>query len=145
MTSSDTDRIEAESHPPASDAKRILLVEDDRFQRKAVEAALRERGFTVRVAVDGEEALRALAEGEAPDLVLLDLIMPKVSGFEVLRRLKQDPATARIPVIVLSNLGQKGDVERATEAGAVAYLVKAKVTLRELVGRVEAVLDREPV
>ena len=128
---------------PAPEAKRILLVEDDRFQRKAVEAALRERGFAVRTAVDGEEALRVLAEAGCPDLVLLDLIMPKVSGFEVLRRLKQDPATARVPVIVLSNLGQKGDVERASEGGAMAYLVKAKVTLRELVERVVAALGPE--
>ena len=142
MASSDGNRVGSENDAPGAGARRILLIEDDRFQRKAVEAALRERGFVVRVAVDGEEALRVLAEGESPDLVLLDLIMPKVSGFEVLRRLKQEPATSRIPVIVLSNLGQKGDVERATEAGAIAYLVKAKVTLRGLVGRVESALDR---
>jgi two-component system alkaline phosphatase synthesis response regulator PhoP len=122
--------------------KRILLVEDDRFQRTAVEAALRQQGFDVRIAVDGEEALRLLSEAERPDLVLLDLIMPKVSGFEVLRRLKQDPATSGIPVLVLSNLGQKGDVEQATQAGAAAYLVKAKVTLRELVDRVKATLHQ---
>ena len=121
-------------------AKRILLVEDDRFQRTAVEAALRQQGFDIMIAVDGEEALRLLAQADRPDLVLLDLIMPKVSGFEVLRRLKQDPATSHIPVVVLSNLGQKGDVEQAVEAGATAYLVKAKVTLRELVERVKAAL-----
>jgi CheY-like chemotaxis protein len=128
--------------PGNAEAKRILLVEDDRFQRKAVEAALRERGFDVQVAIDGEEALRLVAEGERPDLVLLDLIMPKVSGFEVLRRLKEGGATARVPVIVLSNLGQRGDFERAIEGGAAAYLVKAKVTLRELVQRVAAALEQ---
>ena len=133
--------------PPAQPAqgKRILLVEDDRFQRKAAEAALRQHGFDVQVAVDGEEALRILAEARCPDLVLLDLIMPKVSGFEVLRRLREDPATARVPVIVLSNLGQRRDVDQAMAAGATGYLVKAKVTLKELVRRVTAALDGEGV
>jgi len=128
---------------PSVPGKRILLVEDDRFQRKAAEATLRQHGFDVRVAVDGEEALQILAEAACPDLVLLDLIMPKVSGFEVLRRLREDPATARIPVIVLSNLGQRSDVDQATAAGATGYLVKAKVTLKELVRRVTAALDGE--
>ena len=120
--------------------RRILLVEDDRFQRKAAEAKLRARGFDVVLAEDGEEALQALAGPVRPDLVLLDLIMPKLSGFEVLRRLKEDPATAGIPVIVLSNLGQKSDIERATAAGAVDYLVKATASLRDLIARVEATL-----
>ena len=119
---------------------RILLAEDDRFLRKAAEATLRQNGFVVLAAVDGEEALR-LARAEAPDLVLLDLIMPKVQGFEVLRTLKQDPATAGIPVIVLSNLGQDSDVQRALEAGAAAYLIKANLPLHDLVLRVRATLE----
>ncbi|HLE44285.1 MAG TPA: response regulator [Methylomirabilota bacterium] len=119
---------------------RILLAEDDRFLRKAAEATLRQNGFTVLTAVDGEEALR-LARAEAPDLVLLDLIMPKMQGFEVLRTLKQDPATAGIPVIVLSNLGQDSDVQRALEAGAAAYLIKANLPLHDLVLRVRATLE----
>jgi two-component system phosphate regulon response regulator PhoB len=140
----DRERAAAPDGTPAigTNAKRVLLVEDDRFQRTAVEAALRQQGFDVTIAVDGEEALRLLAETDRPDLVLLDLIMPKVSGFEVLRRMKQDPATAHIRVLVLSNLGQKGDVEQAAQAGATAYLVKAKVTLRELVERVKAELGQ---
>ena len=121
-------------------AWRILLAEDDRFLRKAAEATLRQNGFTVLTAVDGEEALR-LARAEAPDLVLLDLIMPKMQGFEVLRTLKQDPATAGIPVIVLSNLGQDSDVQRALEAGAAAYLIKANLPLHDLVLRVRATLE----
>jgi len=119
---------------------RILLAEDDRFLRKAAEATLRQNGFVVLAAVDGEEALR-LARAEAPDLVLLDLIMPKMQGFEVLRALKQDPATAGIPVIVLSNLGQDSDVQRALEAGAAAYLIKANLPLHDLVLRVRATLE----
>lgn len=126
--------------PLAARAWRILLAEDDRFLRKAAEATLRQNGFVVLAAVDGEEALR-LARAEAPDLVLLDLIMPKVQGFEVLRALKQDPATAGIPVIVLSNLGQDSDVQRALEAGAAAYLIKANLPLHDLVLRVRATLE----
>ena len=117
--------------------KRILLAEDDRFLRRAAEAALKRAGFTVLAAADGEEALR-MARAEKPDLVLLDLIMPKLQGFEVLKALKADPGTATIPVVVLSNLGQDGDVQRALEGGAVAYLVKANLSLDELVSR-----DRE--
>jgi CheY-like chemotaxis protein len=93
----------------------------------------------VFTAVDGEEALR-LARAEKPDLLLLDLIMPKVQGFEVLKALKQDPATAAIPVIVLSNLGQERDVQQAMELGALAYFVKAHLSLQELVVKVDEVL-----
>jgi DNA-binding response OmpR family regulator len=120
-------------------AKRILLAEDDRFLRRAAESALKRAGFTVLPAADGEEALR-LARAEKPDLVLLDLIMPKLQGFEVLKALKADPTTAMIPVVVLSNLGQDGDVQRALESGAVAYLVKANLSLDELVVRARAAL-----
>lgn len=119
--------------------KRILLAEDDRFLRKAAQATLRQHGFTVLAASDGEEALR-LARAEAPDLVLLDLIMPKLQGFEVLRALKGDPSTSLIPVIVLSNLGQERDVQQAMDAGAAAYFIKANVSLENLVKRVEDAL-----
>lgn len=120
-------------------AARILLAEDDRFLRRAAEATLRQRGFTVLTAADGEETLRR-ARAEAPDLILLDLIMPKLQGFEVLRALKGDSATAHIPVIVLSNLGQPTDVQRTMESGAAAYFVKANLSLQDLVRRVEELL-----
>ena len=122
-----------------ADPARILLAEDDRFLRKAVEARLRQRGYTVVAAVDGEEALRQ-ARAAAPDLILLDLIMPKVQGFEVLRALKADPATAAIPVIILSNLGQDGDVGRAMADGATAYFIKANLSLQDLAEKIEQVL-----
>ena len=117
--------------------KRILLAEDDRVLRKAAEVTLKRHGFSVLTAADGEAALE-MARAEAPDLVLLDLIMPKLQGFEVLRRLKQDPVTEGIPVIVLSNLGQPSDVQAALEAGAVGYFVKANLSLQALAQRVEA-------
>jgi CheY-like chemotaxis protein len=118
-------------------ARRVLLAEDDRFLRRAAEARLRQHGLEVLTAADGEEALR-LARAEPLDLILLDVIMPKLQGFEVLKALKQDEATWRIPVIVLSNLGQERDVAQAIALGAVAFLVKAHLSLQDLVDRVDA-------
>ena len=121
-------------------ARRVLLAEDDRFLRKAAETALKRHGFAVVPAVDGDEALR-LARAEPPDLVLLDLIMPKMQGFEVLRALKADPSTAPIPVVILSNLGQEGDVKQAMDAGAAGYFVKANLSLQDLVKRVGELVE----
>ena len=120
----------------SSGVHRILLVEDDRFLRKAAAVMLRKLGHTVIAAEDGEEALR-LARAELPELILLDLIMPKIQGFEVLRTLKADPTTCNIPVIVMSNLSQETDKQTTLTAGAVAYLVKANLTLTELAATVD--------
>src|SRR5690349_11438113 len=98
-------------------ARRVLLAEDDRFLRKAAGAMLRRQGFTVLTAEDGEEALR-VARAETPDLILLDLIMPKMQGFEVLKALKRDPQTSPIPVVILSNLGQESVSQAARQMGA---------------------------
>jgi CheY-like chemotaxis protein len=119
--------------------RRILLAEDDRFLRKAAETTLKQQGYTVITAADGEEALR-LARSEPLDLILLDLIMPKLNGFEVLNALKKDAPTANIPIIILSNLGQDRDVQQAMEAGASAYFIKADLSLQALVQRVEEAL-----
>jgi len=120
-------------------ARRVLLAEDDRFLRRAAEARLRRHGLEVLTATDGEEALR-VARAEPLDLILLDVVMPKLQGFEVLKALKQDEATAHIPVIVLSNLGQERDVAQAKALGALAFLVKAHLSLQDLVDRVDAAL-----
>jgi DNA-binding response OmpR family regulator len=126
-----------------STPRRVLLADDDRYLRRAAEARLRQQGFTVLTAADGEEALQ-VALAERPDLILLDLIMPKVQGFEVLRALKQAEATAAIPVIILSNLGQESDRAQCLESGAAAYFVKANLSLQELVRTVQATLAQEP-
>lgn len=121
----------------------VLLVEDDRFLQKAAETTLRRRGFVVLTASDGEEALRVAREAR-PDLVLLDMIMPRLQGLEVLRILKGDPATADIPVLMLSNLGQTVDQQHALDAGAAGYLVKANISLAELADRVDQALADRP-
>jgi len=123
-----------------SSEKRVLVVEDDRFLRRACEASLRQRGFAVVAAVDGEEGLR-LARAEAFDLILLDLLMPKLSGVEVLRALKGDAATRPIPVLVLSNSSRQQDIDEVMRLGAVGYLVKANLSLQELGDRVAALLQ----
>jgi CheY-like chemotaxis protein len=120
--------------------KRILLVEDDRFLRRACEGGLRQRGFTVLTAADGEEGLR-LAQTERPDLILLDMLMPKLSGLEVLRTLRAETATRDIPVLVLSNSSREQDIEEVTRLGVVGYQVKANLSLRELGDRVTQLLE----
>ena len=121
------------------ETRRILVAEDDRFLRKAAEMALKRQGYIVLTAADGEEALRT-ARSVLPDLILLDLIMPKLNGFDVLQALKKDAPTAHIPVIILSNLGQDRDVQQAMDAGAAAYLIKTDLSLQALVQRVDEAL-----
>jgi DNA-binding response OmpR family regulator len=128
----------------SGEPRRILVAEDDRFLRKAAEMALKRQGYTVLTAADGEEALRA-AQSELPDLILLDLIMPKVNGFDVLQALKKEAPTAKIPVIVMSNLGQDRDVQQAMGAGAAAYFIKTDLSLQALVQRVEETLTSSGV
>jgi DNA-binding response OmpR family regulator len=120
--------------------QRVLVVEDDRFLRKACVAGLTQRGFNVIVAVDGEEGLR-LARAEHPSLILLDLLMPKLSGLEVLRALKADEATRGIAVLILSNSSRECDIEEVGRLGAEGYFVKADLSLEELGGRVRELLS----
>lgn len=119
--------------------KWILLVEDDRFLRRACEAGLRQRGFTVTTALDGEEGLRA-ALSECPDLVLLDLLMPKLSGLDVLRALRGDAATRELPVVILSNSSREQDMQEIAHLGVSGYFVKANLSLQELGDKVERLL-----
>jgi CheY-like chemotaxis protein len=121
-------------------AKKILLAEDNVLLSKVSMAALRRTGLNVVLAVDGEEALLK-ARAEAPDLILLDVIMPKMQGFEVLERLRADPATASIPVAMLSNLGQAEDVQQALKAGAQAYFIKSELKGNQLAERVTEMLE----
>lgn len=126
--------------PMDTTGKRILLVEDDRFLRRACEASLRQRGLTVTTAADGEEGLR-LARSELPDLVLLDMLMPKLSGLEVLRALRGDEATHRVPVLILSNSSREQDIAEVNSLGVSGYFVKSNLSLQELGELVQRVLE----
>ncbi len=119
--------------------KRILLVEDDRFLRRACEASLRQRGYTLTTAADGEEGLR-VARAERPDLVLLDMLMPKLSGLDVLRALRGDEATRALPVVILSNSSREQDVLEVTKLGISGYFVKSNLSLQELGDKVDRIL-----
>ncbi len=120
-------------------AKRLLLVEDDRFLRRACEVALKQRGFAVTSAVDGEEGLR-LARGEPWDLILLDMLMPKLSGLEVLKAIRSDEATRALRVLILSNSSREQDVQEVTRLGVEGYFVKSNLSLQELGDRVSEIL-----
>ena len=120
-------------------AKKILIIEDDKFLRELITRKLIQENFEISEAVDGEEGLKKIKE-EKPALILLDLILPGIDGFEVLTKMKEDPGLASIPVIILSNLGQREDVERGLKLGAVDYLVKAHFTPNEIIDKVGAVL-----
>lgn len=106
---------------------KVLLVEDSKFLRLATERALARAGYEVSTASDGEDALQAARE-QLPDLILLDLLLPKVTGPDVLKALKNDPATAGIAVVVLSGMSEK-NAERLQRDGAFAFLGKAELAL----------------
>jgi two-component system alkaline phosphatase synthesis response regulator PhoP len=108
---------------------KILLVEDSKFLRIATERALARAGYAVNTAVDGEQALQ-LARESMPDLILLDMLLPKMSGPDVLKALKKDPATNEIPVVVFTGLSQK-NATRLQDDGAFAFLEKAELSLEK--------------
>jgi len=120
-------------------AHNILIVEDDKFLRELMSQKLVKEGYNVSQAIDGEEGLKKIKE-EKPDLVLLDLILPGIDGFEVLARAKEEQEVVKIPVIILSNLGQKEDVEKGINLGAVDYLVKAHFTPGEIIEKIKRIL-----
>lgn len=110
----------------------ILVVEDDHFLLKAYNTKLKKSGYQVETAMDGNEALEKM-KAVKPDLVLLDLVMPKKNGFEVLQEVQKDTKLKKIPVIILSNLGQESDRKKGLELGAVSYLVKSDHSLQQIV------------
>lgn len=119
--------------------KTILIIEDDKFLRQLIVQKLLKEEYNVSEAVDGEEGIKKIKE-EKPDLVLLDLILPGIDGFEVLSRMKKDEEISSIPVIILSNLGQREDVERGLNLGAVDYLIKAHFTPGGIIEKVKNAL-----
>ena len=119
--------------------QQILLVEDDGFLSGIYAQKLEVEGYEVALATNGEEGLR-LALKDLPALILLDLLMPKMDGFEMLEKVKADPKTKDIPVLVLTNLGQREDVERCMKLGAVGYIIKAHTLPHETVKRIKEVL-----
>lgn len=117
---------------------KILLVEDEPFLSSILALKLEKENFEVIKAQDGEEALNLLQnEGIKPGLILLDLILPRKNGFEVLENIRQDPFLEKIPVIIISNLGQPADIEKGKSLGVIDYFVKARVSIDELIKQVK--------
>ena len=121
-------------------AKKILLVEDDTTLQETLGQVLRGEGFEVFQALDGEEGFK-LASEKKPDLILLDLVLPKMSGFDVLKQLKETEEIKHIPVIVLTNLGSPEDIQKALYAGATTYLLKASYELDDVLAKVKKSLQ----
>jgi len=122
--------------------KTILIVDDDQFITIAYKAGFEQVGYAVMVANDGEEAIKQMT-AKRPDLVLLDIMMPKVDGFEVLQAIKATKGLADIPIVIFTNLSQESDEKTARAYGAADFLTKANVSLNDVLARVERLLDKD--
>ncbi len=121
---------------------KVLIVEDDKFLRDLVKTKLNQEGYQTAEASDGQVALSKIKE-DKPQLILLDLVLPEMDGFAVLQQIKENPATADIPVIILSNLGQQEDITKGLGLGAVDFLIKAHFTPADIVKKIKAVLNKK--
>lgn len=117
----------------------VVLIEDEKMLAEMYASKLTKEGMTVHAAADGAAGLE-LIKKEHPDIILLDVIIPKIDGFEVLRQLKGDPSTQSIPVMLLTNLGQEEDVKKGHDLGASDYFVKSDHTPAEVVEKVKKLL-----
>ncbi len=120
----------------AEEKKTIFLVEDELLLLNLLKQRLERAGFEVVTAKDGEEALNVL-KSISPDLILLDIILPKVSGFEFMEQVRSDPAYKKTPILILSNLGQDNDIKKGETLGASGYLIKARLSIEEVVKKVK--------
>jgi DNA-binding response OmpR family regulator len=125
---------------PEAQAKQILLVEDEPMLGNVLKQRLEKEGYAVNLVRDGGEALSAL-KSTKPDLMLLDIILPKYSGFEIMETMKNDPTMAQPPVVIISNLGQESDVLKGQTLGAVGYFIKAQLSVEDLIGKIKDFLN----
>lgn len=121
------------------EGKKILCVEDDVFLSDLIAKKITDNKGKLFHASNGEDALKII-ETNKPDMVLLDVILPGPDGFEILKKIRENPETKNLPVIILSNLGQKNDLEKGKHYGATKFLIKATVSLEEIVKEINGVL-----
>ena len=122
--------------------ERILIVDDDKFLLDMYALKFKEMGFEVHTAFSGADALLVLKEEKKPDVILLDVVMPNLDGFDLLKKIKEEKLSEQSLIIMLSNLGQESDIERAKELGATGYIVKASATPGEIVKKIIEYLEK---
>lgn len=122
-----------------ADARKVMVIEDDRFLSSVIKARLEKSGVNVTQAFDGAEALTLLKKSH-PDLIILDLIMPRTTGFEVLESIAGDAELKKIPVVVLSHLAQDSDISKAKSFGVKEYFVKVKVSIEDVIKKVQELI-----
>jgi two-component system alkaline phosphatase synthesis response regulator PhoP len=120
--------------------KKILFIEDERALHKSLKEILEIENIELVSAFDGEEGLKKVQE-DRPDLILLDLILPKIHGFDVLKKIKENKELQNIPLVILTNLEDINEVEKALELGATTYLAKSSYTLMEIVKKIKEILN----
>lgn len=121
---------------------KVLVIEDDQLMAGLLAEKLAKSDFDVRLAGDGEAGMKEL-EKDLPDIVLLDLILPGMSGFEILAKIKEDEKTKAIPVVILSNLGSREEIDRGLKLGAESYLIKANVLIEEVVKKIQDTIAKK--
>jgi len=121
-------------------AKKILFVEDEASLQRAIGESLKKAGYEVLSAIDGQQAMDQI-KSQNFDLIVLDIVLPRIDGFEVLKKIKSDPEKKDIPVLVLTNLETSGDVQKALELGATNYLVKANYSLEQMIEKINSMLQ----
>lgn len=122
---------------------KILIIEDDKFLAELIVKHIVKESWEADLATDGEGGLAKARSGK-PDLILLDLVLPGIDGYEVLTQLKADSGLAKVPVLILSNLGQREEIDRGLSLGAEDFLVKARLDLSEITAKVKEVLEKRP-
>ena len=123
-----------------ADKQKILIIEDENFLSSLIKARVEKEGFESIQAFDGEDAVNKLRAGAKPNVIILDLILPKMSGFEVMEQISQDPQLSASPVIVLSNLAQDSDIEKIKKLGAKEYFVKVRVSTDDILKKIKELL-----
>lgn len=142
MVVPDTSSIPTPNLPEEALTRKVLIVEDDQFLRDLAVQKLTKEHLNVVAAIDGEDGV-AKALSEKPDVILLDILLPGIDGFEVLTRVRADASMSTVPIIMLSNFGQREDIEKAKSLGANGFMVKANFTLDEVVEEVQKVLVKK--